>query len=307
MDPKYLPLEQRAVNTQYKNRMNQILRRIRRPGVLTKNPFQTTGRYSVKTLSPMVFNLRHGFPVMTERDISAFWMTPIGELLAFINGVRDAKALADVWGVKWWLKQWATQDKCAHFGLEYPDLGPGSYGGAFQYIAPDGSTYNQFKEVLRQMKERPDVTTHKITSWLPHYTIGYTGKERKVIVAPCHGDVEMYVVDGKLTLRMDQRSADFPIGVPSNTIQYAALTVMIAHVLGLEPYMLIHATHDSHFYEDQLENVKELVRRPSYRFPSVYLTEEGKKVESLFDFRPEHLRLEDYQSGPSMPKIPVTT
>ncbi|MFZ2621462.1 MAG: thymidylate synthase [Minisyncoccia bacterium] len=307
MDPKYLPYENRQPNTQYKNRLSSILKCIKRQDIFTKNPFQTQGRYSVKTLSPMVLKLSNGFPIGTERNMKMFWVTPIGELLAFIHGVRDARVLSEEWGVKWWLKQWATPEKCADFGLEHPDMGPGSYGGAFEYVAPDGTTYNQFKEVLKQMRDRPDVTTHKITSWLPHYTIGHNGRQRKVIVAPCHGDIEMYIVNGRLTLRMDQRSADFPIGVPSNTIQYAALTIMIAHVLGLEPDMLIHSTHDSHFYEDQLENVRELVKCPTYRYPSVYLTEEGQKVTDLFDFRPSHFRLEDYHPGPAMNKIPVTT
>ncbi len=255
----------------------------------------------------MVYKFSQGFPVMTERNIEAFWRTPIAELLAFIHGVRDARVLEEEWGVKWWRSQWATPEKCANFGLEPPDMGPGSYGGAFEYVAPDGSTYNQFKEVLKQMRDRPDVTTHKITSWLPHYTIGHNGRQRRVIVAPCHGDIEMYIVEGKLTLRMDQRSADFPIGVPSNTIQYAALTMMIAHVLDLEPYMLIHSTHDSHFYENQIENVRELVKRDTFRFPTVRFTEEGLQVKNLFNFRPHHFILEDYLSGPAMSKIPVTT
>lgn len=302
MNPKYKPYEERTPNTQYKNHVKRILKR----GVLTKNPFQTKGRKVVLTLSPMVFKLENGFPIITERKIG-FWKKPIGELLGFIHGVRDANELAEKWGANWWREQWATPEKCADFGIEPYDLGLGSYGGALEYVAPDGSVFNQYKEMLQQLKEKPDVITHKVTTWIPHYTIGHSGRQRKVVVAPCHGDVEITVMNGKLYLRMDQRSADFPIGVPSNIIQYAALTIMIAHVLGHTPHMYIHSTHNSQIYEDQIEVMKELVKRPTKGFPGLYLTAEGERVDNLFDFKPDHFELRDYSPEPAMKDIPVTT
>ncbi|MBA3733516.1 thymidylate synthase, partial [Patescibacteria group bacterium] len=202
---------------------------------------------------------------------------------------------------------WATPEKCADFGLEPYDLGPGSYGGAFEYVLPDGTIYNQFKEVLKQVKEKPDVITHKITTWIPHYCVGHSDRQRKVVVAPCHGDIELTIIGKNLTLRMDQRSADFPIGVPSNIIQYAALTIMIAHVLGYVPYMYIHSTHNSQIYEDQVEQSKEIVSRKTRPFPSLYLTEEGLKVTDLFDFLPSHFELKDYDPHPAIAGIPATT
>lgn len=299
MNPNYKPLELRTPNTQYKNHLKRILKR----GEISKNPYQTMSRRAVLTLGPLVFKLSNGFPLLTERRI-AFWKKPIGELLGFIHGVRDANTLAQAWGVNWWREQWATPEKCAEFRLRPFDMGPGSYGGALEYIAPNGEIFNQYREMLKQIKAKPDVVTHKVTTWLPHYVLG---QHRKVVVAPCHGDVEVTVVNGKLTLRMDQRSADFPIGVPSNIIQYAALTIMIAHVLGYEPYMYIHQTHNSHIYEDQIENSREIVRRKTHRFPALYLTPEGEAVQDLFDFRPDHFELREYVSEPAMPGIPVTT
>ena len=302
MEPNYLPYAERRPNRMYRNSLRHILKR----GEYSKNPFQTMGRYAVLTLPPMVFKFSNGFPLMTERKIG-FWRKPIGELLGFIHGVRDARELADKWGVSWWRDQWATPEKCGNFDLAPYDLGLGSYGGAFQYTTPDGGTWNQFREVMQQVRDYPDVITHKITSWIPHYAIGYKGRQRKVVVAPCHGDIEITVMNGKLYLRMDQRSADFPIGVPSNTVQYAALTIMLGHVLGYTPYMFIHATHNSHIYEDQIDNVKEIMRRETRRYPSVHLTEEGKQISDLFDFRPDHFELRDYDPLPAIPGIPVTT
>jgi thymidylate synthase len=302
MNPRYRPYEERKPNSRYKDHLKRILKK----GTQTKNPYQAVGRKVVLTLSPMVFLLSNGFPILTERKIS-FWRKPIGELLGFIHGVRDANELAEKWGVNWWREQWATKEKCADFGLKPYDMGPGSYGGALEYRTPEGGTWNQYKEVLKQIKEKPDVITHRITTWIPHYCIGHSEHQRKVVVAPCHGDVEITLMNGNLYLRMDQRSADFPIGVPSNIIQYAALTIMIAHVTGYVPHMYIHATHNSQIYDDQIVYAKEIVKRETNPFPSLYLTEEGLKVTDLFDFRPEHFELKDYNPLPAIVGIPATT
>ncbi len=301
MHPNYRPYSLRTPDTQYKNFLAQILA----SGEYAKNPFQRTGRYVVLDLAPMSYILSNGFPVLTERKVG-FWRKPIGELLGFIHGVRDARELAEKWGVNWWMEKWATPEKCADFDLEPYDMGPGSYGGAFQYTTPDGGTFNQFREVIEQIRDYPDVITHKITSWIPHYAIQHLGRKRKVVVAPCHGDIEITVMNKRLSLRMDQRSADFPIGVPSNTIQYAALTMMLGHVLGYEPHLFVHSTHNSHIYEDQMEAAKKIVERETRQFPTMYLTEEGERVSDLFDFRPNHFELREYHPGEVMNDIPVT-
>lgn len=105
---------------------------------------------------------------------------------------------------------------------------------------------------------------------------------------------------------MNQRSADFVVGVPSNIIQYAALTIMIAHVTGYEPYMYIHAPQDSQIYENHKEHVVEMLSRRQTIFPTLKLTEEGLRINNLFDFRPDHFELSDYHPHPAIPNIQVT-
>lgn len=278
------------------------------------------GTKTLLTLPSMIFEFSNGFPLITSRRVG-FWKKPIAELLAFIHGARTADEL-NRWGCNWWGAQWATPEKCAEFGLDPGDLGPGSYGAAFHDFPnfewerveghPDGGRwvskpFNQFFHLIKQMKEKPAVRTHVISPWVPQYTLSHSQHERKVVVAPCHGWIQITIIDDKLTLRMDQRSADFPIGVPSNTIQYAALTMMIAHVTGHEPHMFIHSTHDSQVYEDQVDNIKEMVNREPISFPSLHLTTEGEMVTDLFDFRPDHFELRDYNPHPAIAGIPVTT
>jgi len=144
------------------------------------------------------------------------------------------------------------------------------------------------------------VATHKVSAWIPEYCLGHENWQRKVVVAPCHGDVEVTILNNKLTLRMDQRSDDFPIGHPSNMIQYSALTLALAHVTGYEPYMFIHAPHNAQIYERHMGDVEKILDRPSHTFPTMRLTDEGKKLTSIFDFRAKHFELSDYVSESAM-------
>jgi thymidylate synthase len=104
-------------------------------------------------------------------------------------------------------------------------------------------------------------------------------------------------MNGKLHMRMDQRSADMPIGVPSNMIQYAALLLMISQVTGLQPGTYVHSFADAHIYENQVEKTWELVSRSPRHFPLLRL---DPKVENLCDFRVEHFTLEEYDPHPAL-------
>jgi thymidylate synthase len=310
MEPKYLPLGRRVPDTQFKDRLKQIKER----GFYTKSRFQTEGTYTLLTVPPMVFELSNGFPILTERKIG-FWRKPISELFAFLNGVRDAEVLAERWGVNWWKENWATPEKCAHFGLAPYDMGPGSYGPAFASFPhfeweevvghPDGGRFvpkpfNQMVNLIKQIKEFPEIRTHKVSTWIPQYCLQHEELVRQVVVAPCHGDIQITILDKKLHLRMDQRSADFPIGVPSNMIQYAALMLAICSITGHEPGMFIHAPHDCQIYDRHKAEVDEIINRKSLRFPSMHLTEEGKKITNILEFRSTHFELKDYESHPAI-------
>lgn len=311
---KYEEVRLRTPNYHYRDCLQNILK----DGIYTKNPHQDKGRYTLLTLPPMIFRLPNGFPVITERDISKFWKTPINELMAFINGVHTIEEL-EKWGCRWW-NRWATPEKCEDFNLDPGDLGPGSYGVVFHDYPhferikakwmPNGEywvkkPFNQFENLIKQIKHSPYIATHKVTSWAPPFVIGHDERKRQVVVAPCHGDVEVTILNDKLTLRMDQRSGDFPIGVPANIIQYAALTIMIGQVTGFEPYMYIHQVHNAQIYENQISAVEEIIQRKTRHFPTLHLTEEGKKIKNLFDFRSHHFELRDYNPYPEI-NIPAT-
>jgi len=297
--------QQRTPDTQYRD----LLARILKDGVRT-NTQQETDAITLMGPGSMHFKLENGFPMITERNMNpktgdmlkvTIWQQAIAEILAFINGARTLEKLEE-FGCSWWAP-WGTEAKCKKRGLETGDLGPGSYGAAFHdFPTSEGESYDQFKNIIEQIKELPHLRTHFITPWIPQYTIRGTGKQQKVVVAPCHGWIHLRVLDNKLTLHMIQRSGDVPVGVPANMIQYAALTMAIAQATGTEAYEYIHTLSDAHIYVDQIPAVEEMLKREPRTFPTITMNSDKK---NLFDFRKEDFTLSDYNPHPGIKGIPV--
>lgn len=299
MHPNYLPYAERQPDKQYLN----LLRMIRDEGERIEHPFQKgMGRITHLALPPLVYTLSNGFPLLTERNIP-FWPTAIAELWAFMNGVTTNDGLHD-FGCNWW-DVWTTPEKCAAFGLEPGDLGWASYGGAYgKFPMPGGDSFNQFIHVTRGMKEKPAMSTHCVTSWIPFGTLQHSGLQRKVVVAPCHGNfLKFTIVNGRMTLQHVQRSADMPVGVVSNIAQYAALLLAAAQVVGVEPYRYVHYFLDAQIYENQLEKLEELLAREPRPFPALRIND--PEIQDILEFRPQHFSLEDYNPHPGI-KFPVT-
>lgn len=291
MEDFYKPLAERIRDWQYSENLGRILKH----GVLAEVTPQGGGALTCwGTLPKMIFPLSNGVPLITERKIG-FWKKSLAEIIAMINGARTIQEIA-AYGCDFW----KDYDKDVGIGLPPGDMGPGSYGPAFHdFPMPDGTGFNQFENLVEQIVRYPHMRTHRVISWIPYYTP--RGPRRRVIVAPCHGDLYVRILDGKLHLMMVQRSADMPIGVPSNMFQYAALMLMLCQVTGYPPGNYIHDFVDAHIYEDQVESARELVERVSRPFPTLHL---DPSVKNLFDFRPEHFTLKGYDPNPAMSNIP---
>ena len=103
-------------------------------------------------------------------------------------------------------------------------------------------------------------------------------------------------------LHMCQRSCDVPVGVPSNMVQYAALTLALAHVTNTIPYEYVHSFSDAHIYVDQIEAVKTMLEREPRTLATMKINADKK---DLFDFRREDFELSDYNPHPGIKGIPV--
>lgn len=81
------------------------------------------------------------------------------------------------------------------------------------------------------------------------------------VLPSCVWSSEWDVTDGKLNAWVHQRSCDVPLGLPFNVTQYAVLLRMLAQVSGLEAGTLDWSIKDAHIYVNQVDGVKEQLRR----------------------------------------------
>lgn len=284
----YKPQCERTTDTQYRNRLAYILER---GTVVGKTPQGVGAVTCFGTLPQMVFDLSNGIPLITERRLGS-WKSAVAEIIAFLNGARTIDEI-ESYGVN---SAFWSPYRGKGYGADGNDMGAGSYGPAFHdFEVPGGGTLNQFEQLLEQLTAYPDMRTHLVTPWKPYYTA--RGPNRQVIVAPCHGWLHFRVLNGRLHMRMDQRSADMPIGVPHNMIQYAALLLMICQVTGYEPGNYIHSFGDAHIYENQIDAVRELIERPVKPFPRLLL---NRSVTDLFAFRLKDFLIDEYDPNPPM-------
>ena len=127
---------------------------------------------------------------------------------------------------------------------------------------------------------------------------------RQMLLPPCHYSWQVYTREldesekqmhnGKeraISLMWNQRSADFPLGIPYNIASYALLLTMIANEVNMVPDQLIGNIGDAHIYGNQIEGVqKQLLRVVDCSFPT--LTINGNKG---LDAQYADLQLENYK------------
>lgn len=229
----------------------------------------------------MRFDLQAGFPMVTTKKLHL--KSIIYELLWFLKGDTNIAYLKEH-GVSIW-DEWADANG---------DLGP-IYGHQWRsWTGADGSTHDQIKDVLHQLKTNPDSRRMIVNAW-------NVADLSRMGLSPCHALFQFYVANDKLSCQLYQRSADVFLGVPFNIASYALLTMMMAQVCGLQPGEFVHTFGDVHLYNNHMEQAKLQLTRTPFPLPTMRLNPE---VKDLFEFKYEDFTLENYQSHPAI-KAPV--
>ncbi|WGL15957.1 thymidylate synthase [Microbulbifer bruguierae] len=266
-----------------------LMRHVRDEGTL-KSDRTGTGTRSVFGYQ-MRFDLAEGFPLITTKKCHL--RSIIHELLWFLKGDTNIAYLQEN-GVRIW-DEWATEEG---------DLGP-VYGYQWRsWPTSDGRHIDQIKDLVQQLKTRPDSRRLIVSAWnpadLPDEGVSPSDNARagKMALAPCHALFQFYVADGKLSCQLYQRSADIFLGVPFNIASYSLLTLMLAQVCDLEPGDFIHTFGDAHLYSNHMEQVEEQLSRQPLPLPQMLLNPE---VKDLFGFRFEDFELRGYEAHPHIP------
>ena len=283
------------------------------------------------------FDLSKGFPLLTTKKV--FLRGIIHELLWFLKGESNIKYLVDnnvhIWD-EWPYKYYTQRAKSkprfnrgkgqranpdligakgkeqkvltkeefiekiktdSKFAKKWGELGP-VYGVQWRHWkSPDGQEVDQIKNVITQIKKNPYDRRLIVSAW----NVSDIEEMAKAGLPPCHSLFQFYVLDGKLSCQLYQRSADMFLGVPFNIASYALLTMMVAQVCDLKAGDFVHTFGDAHIYSNHIDQVKEQLGRKPRKLPVMKINPD---IKDIFKFKFEDFTLENYNPYPSI-KAPV--
>lgn len=265
----------------------ELCKRILQEGKEVEN---RTGINTIKVPSHHFhFDLGDEYPVLTTKQL--FFRQAILEMLwiyqAKSNDVRwlqDRNVhIWDEWEIAEDGKWRATQNVPGasgklervqiekDFGKEWAH----TIGTAYGYIV---NKFGLTDKLIDKISNNPNDRRMVMSLWQDDYL-------DTAVLPSCVWSSEWDVTDGKLNAWVHQRSCDVPLGLPFNVTQYATLLNMLAKVTGLEPGTLDWSIKDAHIYVNQVDGIKEQIRRMDelgdYPAPNLWLNPD---VKNFYDY-----------------------
>lgn len=249
----------------------------------------------------MRFDLTKSFPLLTTKRV--FWRGVAEELLWFTRGDTSAISLQQknvhIWDANATPEFLAKACPTCHY--QVGDLGPvygfqwRHFGATYEGSRADyrGKGIDQLQGIIETLRKDPESRRIIMSAW-------NASDLHKMALPPCHVLSHFMVVDGGkgLSCLLYQRSADLGLGVPFNIASYALLTTMIAHIVNLRPFELVHVIGDAHVYVNHVDPLCEQLTRVPRPFPKLIL--KRPTVTSIEEFTFEDFELVGYDPHPTI-------
>ena len=226
------------------------------------------------------YDLREEFPIMTLRRTA--FQSCIDELLWIwqkkSNNVKDLGS--HIWD------SWA--DESGSIGKAY------GYQLGKKYQFPEGE-FDQVDRVLYDLKHNP--ASRRILTSLYNFE-----DLHEMHLYPCAYSMTFNVSGNTLNAILNQRSQDMLTANNWNVCQYAVLMHMLAQVCDMQVGEFVHVIADAHIYDRHIPLVEELISREPLPAPTFWLNPE---VKDFYEFTPDDVRLDNYETGPQIKNIPI--
>lgn len=238
------------------------------------------------------FDLAEEFPILTTKQVG--FKTAVLEMLWIYQAQSNEISWLHERGVKIW-DEWEIDEKGDYMGRHFGKEFAGTIGTAYGWIVRKYQLTQTLIETLKKdVHNRRMVVSLWQNEWLP-----------TAALPSCVWNSQWNVTNGRVNTLVTSRSSDIPLGLPFNITQYAVFNYLIAHCLGLEPGELTFVTNDAHIYENQIEGIREQLRRRDERMreeggllpaPRLWINPE---VRDFFEFdnsrELKDIRLEGYE------------
>ena len=221
----------------------------------------------------------------------------------------------------------------------------GDYSKYDVKVTYQNNSIDQIANLINDLKTNPDSRRLMVNAWAVHdlpnmvlppchyafqvYTRELSLEERRALVLkdtqytlpPSTNWTEDEIKEGKrqleeaniptraISLMYNARSQDVPLGTPFNISSYALFLEIIGRMVNMIPGELISNMGDCHIYLNQIDGVKELLKREPYDLPKLKISDSINFNGSIDDFLDScdknSFELEDYKSHPAI-KIPLS-
>lgn len=229
----------------------------------------------------------------------------IHEIINDDNFAQKWGELGPVYGKQW--RNW----------IGYQKVPSGWTHGAVSHYK-DVRNGDQIATLINNLKTNPDSRRLMVSAW-------NVGELNEMVLPPCHFGFQCYtskmtlderinwwcsslgkslhyaadathdflnqrgVPERKISLKWFQRSCDVPLGIPFNIASYAILLHLIAKEVNMVPHLLKFNGGDCHIYLNQVDGVKEQLKRDTFDLPKIKLHN-----TSLFDVKYDDIEIVDY-------------
>jgi thymidylate synthase len=197
---------------------------------------------------------------------------------------------------------------------------------------PDFEYIDQIQNLINDLKTNPDSRRLMVNAWnvgeldqmvLPpcHYgfqvytrelsdeeRLDWMKKNRPKTVLPMRDPMVEFSMDEffrpygvpkrAISLMWNQRSCDFPLGIPTNIQSYALLLIMISKQVNMVPDELIGNLGDCHIYLNQIDGCKEQIGREPFELPTIVLSD--RIVSDISEYTKDDIELVNYHHHPKI-------